>query len=178
MRPAALAFLLLVAAASFWLGWLHPGQVEGRLQLTRHPHPAAVQSALPNPNAETLAALDQLGGALAGPPPPRPVPSVDPEGAPRPPPRAVKPVALPAPPDVGLLFRRQISAVVRRDGGLGVLLVDSTGETRQTRLLKVGDVYMGSWRLAALTPDEAVLRDGREERRVALFVPPSQTGGE
>jgi hypothetical protein len=73
----------------------------------------------------------------------------------------------PPPPDVALVFRQQVTAVVRIPGqGLAVLLA-RPGEP--SRLLRPGDGFDQQWRLTSLTSSEAVLGDGVSERHVALF---------
>lgn len=177
-RPVlACALLVSVGAAGFLIGWLAPGGAVEPVTVARHPG-RSVAAPLPQPNDETASALLDLDEALSGPAPARAAFAGDPDLARPPPRRRVEPVPPVPAPDVAVLFRREVSAVVGRPGAdLGVLLVDSSGETRQTRVLRVGDAFMGGWKLAALTPSEAVLRDGEQERRVALFAPMGGAGG-
>lgn len=79
--------------------------------------------------------------------------------------------AAPPPPDVALLFRRDLTAIEQRPGGTIVWIVDFTRDFGR-RGMRVGDVYQDGWRLAAVSPQWIELRRRREVRRVAVFEPP------
>lgn len=124
-----------------------------------HPRPEPL-AALRRPGGDMLFALDGLHGEL-GP---------DQATGPTTPARRLvvyRPPPPPPPPDVALVFRQQVTAVVRTPGqGLAVLLA-RPGEP--SRLLRPGDAFDQQWRLTSLTSSEAVLGDGVSERRVSLF---------
>ena len=155
--------LIAVLALALAIGWSAPGRPTPPLSVTRYPRIVEAQP-LSRPNDDLDAAVaalrDDLGPDVAGgaraPIRPRYV------LAPRPPP--------PPPVDEALVFRRQVAAVVNLDGqGLAVLLANPGGDASGSRLLKVGDLFDGRWRIAALSMDEVVLQDGAEEKRVPLF---------
>ena len=170
--PAALALIFAILTA-FLVGYRAPAAPSEPLGLTRFPRAGA--SGLPvRPNDAASAALSDFqidivarGGAtgpvdpLAGfdPPPP---PSEEAPAAAAPPP--------PAPPDIALVFRHRLTAIVDQGpGGLAALMLDPSQEGRGTRLLRPGEIFEGRWRLVELTSSEAVLRDGRQTRRVAFY---------
>lgn len=172
MRALPLALIVLAALLSFMAGWLNPGRVEEQVVATRHPRAAMLQP-VRYPNLETAAAVNVLKRYMMGREPPAPTSSGGDPDNPAPP-KPAKPVRAappppPPPPDVAAIFRNQLAAVVQRGGAPAALLVDSSGETRSSRLLKIGDVFMDRWRLTGLTTNEAVLNDGKQERRVPLF---------
>lgn len=165
--PAALALAFAVLTA-FLVGYRAPGAPAGPLGLSRFPH-AAASRLLVRPNEATLAALNDFQvdlvphGAVG--------PDLDPveaQGDPLPP--TEPPTAPPPPPDIALVFRHRLTAIVDQGpAGLAALVLDPSQEARGTRLVRPGDIFEGRWRLEALTSSEAVLRDGRQTRRVAFY---------
>lgn len=165
--PAALALAFAVLTA-FLVGYRAPGAPAGPLGLSRFPH-AAASRLLVRPNEATLAALNDFQvdlvphGAVG--------PDLDPveaQGDPLPP--TEPPTAPPTPPDIALVFRHRLTAIVDQGpAGLAALVLDPSQEARGTRLVRPGDIFEGRWRLEALTSSEAVLRDGRQTRRVAFY---------
>jgi hypothetical protein len=160
--------LLFAVLTAFLVGYRAPGVPAEPLGLSRFPR-AAASRLLVRPNETTLAALDDLQidvvahGAA--------VPDLNPaetQGDPLPPPEA--PATPPPPPDIALVFRHRLTAIVDQGpAGLAALMLDSSQEARAPRLVRPGDVFEGRWRLEALTSSEAVLRDGRQTRRVPFY---------
>jgi hypothetical protein len=72
------------------------------------------------------------------------------------------------PPDVALLFRRDLTAIEERQGGFVVWIVDFN-QTTQRRALRVGDVYQDRWRVERITPQAVELRRQREVRTIDVF---------
>ena len=164
MNPRLLLIPALPGLIALLTGWAIPGQPAAPLSVTRYPHNTPTEL-LARPDEATGAALPDLTTALSGMMAPKTVSA--PEGAPPP---KYRPPPPPPPPDVALVFRRQVSAVIDQGAaGLAVLVVDSTGEVRQSRLLRIGDSFAGGWRLAGLTMDEATLRKGDQQKRVPLY---------
>ena len=167
--PAAIALVFAILTA-FLVGYRAPGAPAEPMGLSRFPH-AAEARRLVRPNETTIAALDgfQIDVVTHGAPvngdsalfqgdPPPPV-----EAAPPPPPP-------PPVPDIALVFRRRLNAIVDQGpAGLAALMTDPSQEARGTRLVRPGDIFEGRWRLVELTSSEAVLRDGRQTRRVAFY---------
>lgn len=144
MKPQ---FLLLAGGifAGLGLGW--------------YVAPAAEVSATPAPQAptlidarvqarEALERLSELGFA--------PAPEVE---------------AAPPPPDIALLFRRDLTAIEQRPTGRVVLIVD-TAQAHQRRVLRIGDVYQDGWRVARIEAQSVQLRRRREVRTVDAFALP------
>lgn len=77
----------------------------------------------------------------------------------------------PPPPDIAVLFRRDLTAIEQREDGLVVWIVDFTQQFGR-RALRRGDVYQDGWRVSAISPQFIELRRRRETRRVAAFEPP------
>ena len=169
--PAALALVFAILTA-FLVGYRAPGAPDERLGLSRYPHAASARQ-LVRPNETTSAALDgfqleviahggpagEASAQIEGDPPP-PV-----EAAPPPPPP-------PPPPDIALVFRHRLAAIVDQGpSGLAALMSDPSAEGRGTRLVRPGDLFEGRWRLVELTSNNAVLRDGRQTRRVSFYGP-------
>ena len=77
----------------------------------------------------------------------------------------------PPPPDVAMLFRRDLTAIEDRTNGRQVLLVDAM-RPYQRRVLRVGDVYQDGWRVARIEPQSVVLRRRREVRTIDVFALP------
>ena len=164
MATIAAAFLVLALAS----GWAAPGLPPQPLTLTRYAHDRPTQL-LERPNEATVAAvadlhdyLDSVGAPAAAEavaPPPRPTQL---HFRPPPPP--------PPPPDVAVVFRRQVEAVINREGeGLAILMADSSVEGGRSRLLKAGDLFEGTWRVARLSMTEVILQNGQEQKRVPLY---------
>lgn len=159
--PAALALAFAVLTA-FLVGYRAPGAPAEPLGLSRFPH--AASRLLVRPNETTLAALndfevDLVSHGTVGPD----LDPVEAQGDPLPPPE-------PPPPDIALVFRHRLTAIVDQGpAGLAALVLDPSQEARATRLVRPGDIFEGRWRLEALTSSEAVLRDGRRTRRVAFY---------
>ncbi|KRA65823.1 hypothetical protein ASD79_00630 [Caulobacter sp. Root655] len=167
MRPALL-LLALGAPVAVLTGWTWPGSPPAPLRVTRHVRPAPAL-VLTSANGDTLSSLTEAELDIAGAAPPSPSAGdpVDAELALAP---APPPPPLPPPPPVEAVFRRQVSAVVDEGAGrMAVLLVETGEETRQTRVLRPGDLFVGRWRLAALSSDGAVLEDGKQRRRVSFY---------
>lgn len=74
----------------------------------------------------------------------------------------------PAPPDVAVLFRRDLTAIETGSAGTVVWIVDFT-QSFGRRALKVGDVYQDGWRVTAIGPQSVELRRRRESRRIQVF---------
>lgn len=74
----------------------------------------------------------------------------------------------PPPPDIALLFRRDLTAIEERDGGHVVWVVDFN-QTTQRRALRLGDVYQDRWRVARIGPQSVELRRRREVRVIDVF---------
>jgi hypothetical protein len=169
--PASLALIFAVLTA-FLVGYRVPGAPAEPLGLSRFPRTAA-SGLLVRPNDATLAALDDFQvdivahGATGRDPNP-----VEAQGDPIPPPEtpAASPPPPPPPPDIALVFRHRLAAIVDQGpAGLAALVLDPSQEARATRLVRPGDIFEGPWRLETLTSSEAVLRDGRQTRRVAFY---------
>ena len=168
--PAAIALVFAVLTA-FLVGYRVPGVPAEPLGLSRFPR-AAASRLLVRPNETTLAALNdfQIDMVAHG----AAVPDLYPaevQGDPLPPPEApAAPPPPPPPPDIALVFRHRLTAIVDQGpAGLAALMLDSSQEARATRLVRPGDVFEGRWRLETLTSSEAVLRDGRQTRRVPFY---------
>jgi hypothetical protein len=171
--PAALA-LVFAILTTFLVGYRAPGAPPEPMGLSRFPH-AAASGLLVRPNETTITALADFpieliphGGAGPG-----PVASVELQGDP-PPPEESAPTPPPPPPppspDIALVFRHRLTAIVDQGpAGLAALMLDPSQEARGTRLVRPGEVFEGRWRLAELTSSEAVLRDGRQTRRVTFY---------
>ncbi len=128
-----------------------------------------------SPNAAIGQSLEALAAGLPRSAAPAAVASAG--GDPVPPAASAPPPPPPAPPDIAAIFRRELSAIFRGPEGLSVLVVETSGDGRQARLLHVGDTFQGPWRLAGLTQDAAILQDGAEMRRVPLYAQaPSPAG--
>ncbi len=76
----------------------------------------------------------------------------------------------PPPPDVAVLFRRDLTAIEQRPNGRLVWIVDLTRDFGR-RSLRVGDVYQDGWRVAAIGTQTIELRRRRERRRIDVFAP-------
>lgn len=80
----------------------------------------------------------------------------------------------PPPPDVAILFRRDLTAVEQRDGRPVVWIVD-TRQSFGRRALALGDVYQDGWRVARITAQSVELRRRRETRTISVFASPLAT---
>lgn len=79
----------------------------------------------------------------------------------------------PSPPDISVLFRRDLTAIEQGPDGPLVWILDLTREFGR-RSLKPGDVYQDGWRISAVSEQVIELRRRRELRRVAVFNPPRE----
>lgn len=77
----------------------------------------------------------------------------------------------PPPPDIAVLFRRDLTAIEERGTTRIVWIIDYT-QTYQRRALRVGDVYQDGWRVRRIGPQSVELRRRREVRTVDAFAPP------
>lgn len=88
---------------------------------------------------------------------------------PPPPPPPRPPVPPPPPkPDVSVLFRQQVRALVRQNGEW-VILVEGGGYKRS---LKLGDKFGDGWVISALSSQRVELRHGKAVRLINLFERP------
>lgn len=76
----------------------------------------------------------------------------------------------PRPPDIGQLFRRDLTAIEQSANGPVAWIVDRNRENGR-RALRRGDLYQDGWRVAAVRRQSVELRRGAETRRVELFAP-------
>lgn len=77
----------------------------------------------------------------------------------------------PPPPDVAVLFRRDLTAIEERGAQRVVWIVDYA-QTHQRRALRVGDIYQDGWRVARIGAQRVELRRRREVRTVDAFALP------
>lgn len=77
----------------------------------------------------------------------------------------------PPPPDIAILFRRDLTAIEDRPRGRVVWVVDFA-QTYQRRALRVGDVYQDGWRISRINAQSVELRRRREVRTVDAFALP------
>jgi len=77
----------------------------------------------------------------------------------------------PPPPDIAVLFRRDLTAIEERAGAHMVWIVDFA-QPHQRRALRVGDIYQDGWRVARIGPQSVQLRRRREVRTVDAFALP------
>ena len=82
-------------------------------------------------------------------------------------------IAAPQPPDIAVLFRRDLTAIEQRSEGRVALVVDFTQDFGR-RALKVGDVYRDGWRVAGIGWQTIELRRRGERRSIAVFDPPRE----
>lgn len=175
MKAGVAALFASAALGGLILGWRMPQPgVAQALPLRPRAASLAARAPMPEQTADALSGLAPYlvrpdAPASSGGDPDRPPPaSATPGGDPTPP-----PAPAPPPVDVGKLFRGRLSAVVDVAAGTPTaVLVEAGGDGPQSRRLRVGEVFLDQWRLASLTTSEAVLRKGREERRVSLFANP------
>jgi hypothetical protein len=78
----------------------------------------------------------------------------------------------PPPPDVAVLFRRDLTAIEERANGRVVWIVDFT-QTYRRRALRVGDIYQDGWRVSRIGPQSIDLRRRRDVRTIRVFAPPT-----
>lgn len=74
----------------------------------------------------------------------------------------------PPPPDIAVLFRRDLTAVEARASDKLVWVVDHT-QAFQRRALRVGDIYQDGWRVSRIDVQSIELRRRREVRSVDAF---------
>lgn len=79
--------------------------------------------------------------------------------------------APPPPPDIAILFRRDLTAIEDRGAGRVVWIVDYS-QTHQRRALRIGDVYQNGWRVSRIGAQSVELRRRREVRSVDAFALP------
>jgi hypothetical protein len=77
----------------------------------------------------------------------------------------------PPPPDVAVLFRRDLTAIEER-GATRVAWIVDHAQMNQRRALRVGDIYQGGWRVARIAPQAIELRRRREVRTIDAFALP------
>lgn len=77
----------------------------------------------------------------------------------------------PPPPDVAVLFRRDLTAIEDRTGERVAWVVDFT-QTYQRRALRVGDIYHDGWRVSRIGVQSIDLRRRREVRTIDAFALP------
>lgn len=168
--PAAIALVFAILTA-FLVGYRAPGAPAEPIGLSRFPH-AAASHQLVRPNETTIAALDgfQIDVIAHGAPAGDAAASLL-QGDPVPPPEAAPAPPPPPPaPDIALIFRHRLNAIVDQGpAGLAALMTDPSQEARGTRLVRPGDIFEGRWKLVELTSNAAVLRDGRQTRRVSFY---------
>jgi hypothetical protein len=77
----------------------------------------------------------------------------------------------PPPPDVAVLFRRDLTAI-EEVGGRRVVWIVDLSQSHQRRALRVGDSYRDAWRVARINHQSVELRRRREVRIVDAFALP------
>jgi hypothetical protein len=77
----------------------------------------------------------------------------------------------PPPPDIAVLFRRDLTAIEER-GAVRVAWIVDFAQTHRRRALRVGDIYQDGWRVARIGPQSVQLRRRREVRTVDVFALP------
>lgn len=77
----------------------------------------------------------------------------------------------PPPPDIAVLFRRDLTAIEELPVGRVAWIVDY-GQTYRRRALGVGDVYQDGWRISRIGVQTIELRRRRETRTVDAFALP------
>lgn len=77
----------------------------------------------------------------------------------------------PPPPDIAVLFRRDLTAIEDVNGGRVAWVVDFT-QAFQRRALRVGDVYQDGWRISRIGVQSIDLRRRREVRTIDAFALP------
>lgn len=159
LRPIIITAAVLIACLMGWL--VNPEArvanlpvVSARLAVPSVPQPGASLGA-------SAAYFNQIH------PPPLPPPK------PAPP---LKPAPLPKP-DIRVVFRREVSAVVEEaptPGGAktyAVVLISQRPSVTHFRRLHVGDAFDDGWRLAALTPQAAELKRKAETAVIGFYGP-------
>lgn len=107
--------------------------------------------AITHANVETAAARERLAELGLAPPPQLEVAS--------------------PPPDIAVLFRRDLTAIEERGPARVAWIVDHA-QMNQRRALRVGDIYQDGWRVARIAPQTVELRRRREVRSVDAFALP------
>lgn len=77
----------------------------------------------------------------------------------------------PPPPDVAVLFRRDLTAI-EEAGGRHIVWIVDVAQPHQRRALRVGDSYRDGWRITRINPQSVHLRRRREVRIVDAFALP------
>lgn len=122
---------------------------------------------VPTPSADALSAIDRVTVVHAGVEAGEARDRLDALGLAPP---AVVDIG-PPPPDISVLFRRDLTAIEERGTGRVVWIVDFT-QAYQRRALRVGDVYQDGWRVARIAPQSVELRRRREVRTIDAFALP------
>ena len=81
--------------------------------------------------------------------------------------------ATPPPPDVAVLFRRDLTAIEQRSDGMTAWIVDYT-QPYGRRSLRRGDSYREGWRISAIEPQMIELRRRQQIKRIAVFDLPTE----
>ena len=144
-RASLLVGIAMVGGAA--LGWLSAAP-PGPRAAQSNTAPLAHAGEVAGESAERLAALGLGVDALATP-------------------------AAPAPPDIAVLFRRELTAIEQRGRVMLAVIVDHS-QNYGRRTLRVGDIYQDGWRVAAIGPQRIELRRRRERRSVAVFDAPQE----
>jgi hypothetical protein len=78
---------------------------------------------------------------------------------------------MPPPPDIAVLFRRDLTAIEQRGPARVAWIVDH-GQMHQRRALRVGDIYQDGWRVARIASQTVELRRRGEVRSIDAFALP------
>ena len=70
--------------------------------------------------------------------------------------------------DISSVFRRELTAIEKTDGGLVVWVVD-LGQSRGRRAISIGGTYRDGWRVTRIEQQAVELQRKDESRRIALF---------
>lgn len=149
----------LVAAAAAGAALLGAG-ITATLDIST---PADVTTADVAPRLDVVASADAIGAAQFA---FRALHPATPE------PTAADMAAEPVPePDIGDLFRADVTAVLVEKGRRVVVIVDP-GAPKGRRTLRVGARYRDGWKVRAIDDSAIELRRAGETRRIDLFAPP------
>lgn len=77
----------------------------------------------------------------------------------------------PPPPDVAIVFRRDLTAIEQTATGAVVWVVD-WNQASGRRAIRVGEEFQEGWRVAAIGTQSVELRRRTERRQVDLYAPP------
>jgi len=156
-RPAMI--VLSGLACAFLLGWLFPDRPESLSVVRRGLSYESTPTLRPGESTVTAVAfLRTLRSDPLPPPPP-------------PPPPPLRPPPAPPAPDVSVLFKADLKAIMRNPetNVLRVLVRDPDAPDVQTRGLIIGDRYMTDWLIKDISPDTVTLGNGRDVRVVRLY---------